>query len=749
MMDVAVFRAKLAADVTSAALQIIEDYLVVGSEGCHKKPEDMRIDTVRKKIVLRPLPSRPSNVTTLQQRRSRVDSESYNSRSGSTDNGDLRSTSVSRGPNMRQIHPRLPSPDEGAIVMQEVQVERSNDNSHGAISGKQSANACSVKDPHTQDPVAQDPITQDPISLDPLSGKVSNDEGSGKSNPVNPSVPSERSQNETGHNSHYYDSAAFETAIYSEAPRNSMFDHNAFSSSGLDQQVSDWKAFSPPWPVSPETLNTDPDHFSLADFSIIGTPNQGTEHLGNAIGCKGNLVEDIIKTARGDATKIKNDFFDELEQLVFSTIRVRHFKHFSTDSRQFNQYLQYLYVGEQPIAEDDFPLFRVLGRGGFGLVSGCKRAYSGKLYAVKVMSKSRVKIKKAEKLCLNERLILATVDSQYIVCLKYAFTTTTDLFLVLDLMMGGDLSYHLRKRTVFSLPESKYYASRILLGIGALHDLGIVYRDLKPENVLMDEHGRTKVSDLGLAKKLTRGLAMGTCGTRGYWAPEMIRRDADGKKHPYGLSVDCFSFGCCIYEFMIGISPFRTDRARHWGEYGGRSRQYNVNNDPVATNASLTARDRSIDLAIIEMEPDYMGLDETTKDLLKRLLRKDGFSRLGAKGGYKEIMRHPWFYDIDFDNLNQSQPPIVPGRDINMFSQAEIGTFNDDKEARKIKLTDLDHKQYEYWSYTSSRAFQEETVEFMLKEEILVSQQYITFFVLCPSQLCVVCDRLMVSYCCV
>jgi beta-adrenergic-receptor kinase len=446
---------------------------------------------------------------------------------------------------------------------------------------------------------------------------------------------------------------------------------------------------------------------------------------GNAISCRGQLVVSVIE--RIEQNRIQLDMFDELETLVFNYVKLRHFMQFVTQSIFFEKYLEYMSMLERSISEDDFPLFRVLGRGGFGLVSACKRAYSGKLYAIKVMSKNRVKFKKAEKLCLNERVILATVDSPFIVCLKYAFTTPTDLFLVLDLMMGGDLSFHLRRRGIFTVNESKYYASRILLGIAALHDLSIVYRDLKPENILLDEHGRTKLSDLGLAKKVTRAGLAGTCGTRGYWAPEMIRRDSEGRKQPYGLSVDWFSFGCCIYEFLIGVSPFRTERARNWGEHGAgtRAHQYHANQPDPQRNLNdvnhhiANAKDRAIDLAILEMEPDYMSMDEVSKDLLKKLLKKEPRDRLGFRG-YKEVKRHPWFRDIDFDNLNVVDPPIIPGRDINMFTQSEIGTFNDDREARKTKLAETDHKCYENWSYVYPRANQEEIVEFLLKEEQLV-----------------------------
>jgi beta-adrenergic-receptor kinase len=222
---------------------------------------------------------------------------------------------------------------------------------------------------------------------------------------------------------------------------------------------------------------------------------------------------------------------------------------------------------EQPVVQEDFVLFRVLGRGGFGMVYGCKRAYTGRLAAMKIMDLKRVKNKKAESLCLNEKKIMAGINSPFIVCMKAAFMTRKDLYLILDLMIGGDLGFHLSRKGRFSIAEAKYYTARIVVGIAALHDLSIVYRDLKPENILMDENGRTKISDLGLACRVGSSGVSGTCGTRGYWAPEMLRRDAKGKRERYSVSVDWFSLGCVIYEFIYGICPFRTERAKRWGNF--------------------------------------------------------------------------------------------------------------------------------------------------------------------------------------
>jgi serine/threonine protein kinase len=113
----------------------------------------------------------------------------------------------------------------------------------------------------------------------------------------------------------------------------------------------------------------------------------------------------------------------------------------------------------------------------------------------------RIKKRRAFELCWNERRALAVVDSPFAVGLKYAFhdAESSRLVLVIDLMMGGDLKYWLSQHKCFGFEASRYYAARTLLGLKALHDRDFVYRDVKPENMLVDEHGRVRLSDLGLA----------------------------------------------------------------------------------------------------------------------------------------------------------------------------------------------------------------------------------------------------------
>jgi beta-adrenergic-receptor kinase len=411
-----------------------------------------------------------------------------------------------------------------------------------------------------------------------------------------------------------------------------------------------------------------------------------------------NLAKDIIHF---ETENTFNEFlYDEIEAIIFNYVKSNHFHSFRI-SNFFSDYINFLILSERSPHVDDFTLFRVLGRGGFGVVNGCKHSYTGKLYAMKVMERRRIKSMRAETLCLAERQTMVMLDSPFIVGLQYAFTTSTELYLILDLMVGGDLGYALFRRRSFPIDEVKYYTIRTLLGLKALHDLSIVFRDLKPENILMDEKGRTKLSDLGLAVRISRNGITGTCGSRGYWAPEMLRRDSEGKRIRYKLAVDWFSFGCVIFEFFAGICPFRTPEAKTW--------------------SGILQKDKAMDKAILEMEPKFTpDFDPIFRNLCERLLEKDENIRLGANGA-TEVMAHPYFDDVNWDAYlhDTIKPPFVPNKDLNAASQHEIGNFND-RKLENVQLTPMDLELFEDWDYIRSQSFYEEIVIFKRFEEIHV-----------------------------
>lgn len=402
--------------------------------------------------------------------------------------------------------------------------------------------------------------------------------------------------------------------------------------------------------------------------------------------------------------KLNWNLLQQAAAIVLKSLHQSHWHDFVASSSEYKRTLQFLWYQDRPVIPDDFFVMRVLGRGGFGLVHACKKGTSGKLYAMKVMNKKRIKVKKSETLAVNERQALAAVESKFVINLKYSFHTNTEIYLILDLMTGGDLGYHLQQRGSFSKRECLYYGARILLGLQALHDKQYVYRDLKPENCLLAGDGRVKLTDLGLATKIVPRLH-GAAGTRGYWAPEMLRRDpVSGKRLSYNHTVDWFSFGCCLAEFISGTNPFRSDAALQFGLDKGK-----------------TSKEKAIDCATLEMEPklDDRRFEEDAIDICRKLLDKNEQTRLG-KNGSREIMDHKYFKSLNWDSIisDRKKPPFIPAKDVNAHSQPEIGTFAEDKSFQDTILTTSDERHYNDWDWTNPRAFSTEVIEFLIYERV-------------------------------
>lgn len=398
-------------------------------------------------------------------------------------------------------------------------------------------------------------------------------------------------------------------------------------------------------------------------------------------------------------SKIPDNLFDEIEQVILEDLRRKWWPSFAKKGvPNWDKLLNLLWHESQPVVEEDFFPMRVLGRGGFGLVTASKKGTTGKLYAMKVMNKRRIKNKKSSTLALNELAVLKVVDSPFVVNLKYSFQTKDDLYLILDLMTGGDLSFHLSQKRRFSKDQCLYYAARIMLGLQALHDQHYVYRDLKPENLLLAEDGRVRITDLGLATTVTSRLH-GAAGTRGYWAPEMLKRNAKGKRLNYDHRVDWFSYGCVLAEMISGVNPFRSEAALKFGQ------------------EHETTKEKAIDYATIHMEPSLCDkyFNETASDLVLLLLNKNPDKRLGTNG-CEEIMTHPWFKTVKWEKIisDTEEPPFVPLKDINAASQSEIGTFAEDRNAPK--LDEKDAETYKNWNWTNPKVFSAEVLEMLIYE---------------------------------
>ncbi|XP_064125323.1 G protein-coupled receptor kinase 5 isoform X5 [Loxodonta africana] len=247
------------------------------------------------------------------------------------------------------------------------------------------------------------------------------------------------------------------------------------------------------------------------------------------------------------------ELFSACTQSVHAYLRGEPFQEY-LDSMYFDRFLQWKWLERQPVTKNTFRQYRVLGKGGFGEVCACQVRATGKMYACKRLEKKRIKKRKGESMALNEKQILEKVNSQFVVNLAYAYETKDALCLVLTIMNGGDLKFHIYNmgNPGFEEERALFYAAEILCGLEDLHRENTVYRDLKPENILLDDYGHIRISDLGLAVKIPEGdLIRGRVGTVGYMAPEVLNNQR------YGLSPDYWGLGCLIYEMIEGQSPFR------------------------------------------------------------------------------------------------------------------------------------------------------------------------------------------------
>lgn len=348
---------------------------------------------------------------------------------------------------------------------------------------------------------------------------------------------------------------------------------------------------------------------------------------------------------------------------------------------------------------NDFRPLKVLGQGAYGKVHLVEDKLTGKLYAQKQLRKPIIDVRPvgdngsdstADFLTIQrtiyERKILSSINHHpNIVKLFYALQDLDKFYLILEYIPGGELFHHLTTNNslgnVFKEDDVSFYAAQMALGLRHLHKLGIVYRDLKPENCLLDSKGNLVLTDFGLSKEI--GIHNDKCnsiiGTPEYMAPEILK----GEDYDYG--VDWWSLGCVIFDMVSGKPPFT----------GG---SHKIIQDKILKNKLKL--------------PFYLSLD--AKDLLNKLLHKNPRKRFQVDDNWKHFIQHRFFRKLDWDKLEHQTdlvPPIAP-----IITDPKLAeNFSSDFTNMKISDYGIDQainipvtknvSNFEGFSYTASESY--------------------------------------------
>ena len=316
------------------------------------------------------------------------------------------------------------------------------------------------------------------------------------------------------------------------------------------------------------------------------------------------------------------------------------------------------------LSKNRFLMGDTLGTGTFGRVRLVTYSHQKTLYfALKMMKKSEIiRLKQVEHI-KTEKNILMSIHHPFIVNLYAHFKDEKTLYMLMEFVIGGELFSQLRKVGRFSNDTARFYAAEIVLALEYLHNQDIVYRDLKPENLLIDRDGHIKITDFGFAK-IVKDRTWTLCGTPEYLAPEIIQSRGHGK------AVDWWALGILIYEMLAGYPPF-----------------YDEN--PFGIYQKILAG--KIDF------PRHF--DANAKDLVKKLLTADRTKRYGClKDAAEDVKQHKWFTNANISWTTvfnrKLKPPFIPG----FRSPYDTGCFDkyaDSTGAPGPKLTEKEDAMFD------------------------------------------------------
>uniref|UniRef100_A0A8C1JHL4 Protein kinase C n=1 Tax=Cyprinus carpio TaxID=7962 RepID=A0A8C1JHL4_CYPCA len=320
---------------------------------------------------------------------------------------------------------------------------------------------------------------------------------------------------------------------------------------------------------------------------------------------------------------------------------------------------------EEPVEEtvkvvlEDFSFLQVLGKGSFGKVMLARLKSDHRVFAVKMLKKDVIlQDDDVEATMIEMRVLTLAHQHPFLTQLYYCFQTAERLFFVMEFVNGGDLMFHIQKCRRFDEPRARFYAAEVISALMFLHSKGIIYRDLKLDNILLDRDGHCKLADFGMCKEdIHDGKLTSTfCGTPDYIAPEIILEEL------YGVSVDWWALGVLLYEMLSGHAPFEAETEDELFE------------------------------CILKDEVIYSSwLSNEAEDIIRGLLTRDPACRLGCMdrdGGEGAITAHSFFTGLDWEKLNRREitPPFIPRID----SIEDVHNFDPDFTQEEPCLTPIE-----------------------------------------------------------
>lgn len=325
--------------------------------------------------------------------------------------------------------------------------------------------------------------------------------------------------------------------------------------------------------------------------------------------------------------------------------------------------------GQSQYSLADFEMIRVIGRGSYAKVLMVELRRTKRVYAMKVIKKELVTDDEDIDWVQTEKHVFETASNHpFLVGLHSCFQSASRLFFVIEFVRGGDLMFHMQRQRKLPEEHATFYSAEICLALNFLHEKGIIYRDLKLDNVLIDHEGHIKLTDYGMCKE---GIRVGDttstfCGTPNYIAPEILRGE------DYSFSVDWWALGVLMYEMLAGRSPF---------DIGVYSESPDQNTEDYLFQVIL---EKPIRIP--------RSLSVKACNILKGFLNKNPVERLGCHPdtGFQDIFHHPFFKSVDWQLLEQKQvtPPYKP----RVETERDLANFPPEFTDEPVQLTPDDAK---------------------------------------------------------